>query len=234
VSPKQPRTLRRLLWTAALCTGALLLVTRFGPSFPSAGEAGQGMAMPDGAAIPATARAVLDQIKAADSELMSVSEEDGRFLRLLAISSGTRRALEIGSARGYSAIWLGLGLRQTGGRLTTIEYDAAPARAAAENVRQAGLGDIVTVVQGDAFQKIPELAGTFDMVFLDAWKRDYKRFLDLTLPRLEPGGLFLAHNVVNKRDEMRDFLQAIQNDAGLFTSIVRPGDEGISVTVKFR
>ena len=121
-------------------------------------------------------------------------------------SSGATRALEIGGANGYSAIWIGLGLRQTGGRLTTIEYDPARAKTAAENIRRAGLADIVTVVSGDAFKEIPKLPGEFDFVFLDAWKRDYKRFLDMVFPRLRPRGLFLAHNVVNKKNEMTDFL----------------------------
>ena len=57
----------------------------------------------------------------------------------------------------------------------------------------------MTVVSGDAFAQIPRLEGTFDFVFLDAWKRDYKRFFDLVYPRLERAGLFIAHNVVNKR-----------------------------------
>ena len=81
----------------------------------------------------------------------------------------------------------------------------------------------MTVVPGDAFQQIPKIAGTVDFVFLDAWKKDYKRFLDLVMPRLEPRGLFLAHNVVNKRSEMGDFLDAIHNDPRLVTSIVKPG-----------
>jgi len=177
---------------------------------------------------------VLAAIKAADRDLLAVSEEDGRFLRLMIVASGARRALEIGGANGYSAIWVGLGLRETGGRLTTIEYDPARARVAADNIRRAGLSDIVTVVPGDAFAAIPKLEGTFDFVFLDAWKRDYKRFYDLVFPRLQPHGLFLAHNVVNKRDEMRDFLSAIQNNAHVLTTIVSPGTEGMSVTLKLR
>ena len=64
---------------------------------------------------------LLRKIKAADTEQLAVSEEDGRFLRVMVASSGARRALEIGGANGYSAIWIGLGLRETGGRLTTIE-----------------------------------------------------------------------------------------------------------------
>ena len=184
--------------------------------------------------VPPDALTVLQQIKAADKGQLAVSDEDGRFLRALIVSSGTKRALEIGAADGYSAIWIGLGLRETGGRLTTIEYDPARARNAAANVRRAGLSDIVTVVPGDAFEQIPKLAGGVDFVFLDAWKRDYKRFFDLLLPRLEPHGLFLAHNVVNKQTEMRDFLDAIHNDPRLFTSIVKPGNEGMSVSVRVR
>ena len=184
--------------------------------------------------VPPDALTVLQQIKAADKGQLAVSDEDGRFLRALIVSSGTKRALEIGAADGYSAIWIGLGLRETGGRLTTIEYDPARARNAAANVRRAGLSDIVTVVPGDAFEQIPKLAGGVDFVFLDAWKRDYKRFFDLLLPRLEPHGLFLAHNVVNKQTEMRDFLEAIHNDPRLFTSIVKPGNEGMSVSVRVR
>jgi caffeoyl-CoA O-methyltransferase len=127
---------------------------------------------------------------------------------------------------------MGLGLRETGGRLTSIEYDAARARTAADNIRKAGLSDIVTVVPGDAFAAIPHIDGEFDFVFLDAWKRDYKRFFDLVMPRVRPRGLFLAHNVVNKRDEMRDFLAAIQNNPKLFSTIVSPSSEGISVSYK--
>ena len=85
---------------------------------------------------------------------------------------------------------------------------------------------------GDAFKEIPKLAGDFDFVFLDAWKRDYKRFFDLVFPRLRPRGLFLAHNVVNKKSEMGDFLAAIQDNPAVMTTIVSPSGEGMSVTLK--
>ena len=175
---------------------------------------------------------LLREIKAADTDLLAVSEEDGKFLRVMAASNRAKRALEIGGAYGYSAIWIGLGLRDTGGHLTTIEFDPGRARKAQDHIRRAGLADTVTVVPGDAFKEIPQIAGEFDFVFLDAWKRDYKRFLDLVLPRLHVGGLFLAHNVVNKQAEMGDFLAAIQDNPMLFTAIVRPGSEGMSVSRK--
>lgn len=182
--------------------------------------------------VPKAAASVLNRIKAADSNLLAVSEEDGRFLRFLVVSSGAKRVLEIGGANGYSAIWIGLGLRETGGRLVTIEYDAARAKDAEANIKAAGLADVVQVVSGDAFKAIPELAGSFDMVFLDAWKKDYQRFFDLVFPRLDNGGVFVAHNVVNKASEMGDFLTTLRTHPGLRSAIVSPSGEGISVSVK--
>ncbi len=177
---------------------------------------------------------LLKSIRAADKGQLAVSEEDGRFLRVLVASTGARRVLEIGAASGYSAIWMGLGLRQTGGRLVTIEYDPVRAREAADNVRRAGLQDVVRVVSGDAFAEIPRLEGPFDLVFLDAWKPDYKKFFDLVFPRVAPGGLFLAHNVINKKSEMGDFLAAIAVHPQALTTTVSPGHEGISMTYKKR
>lgn len=181
---------------------------------------------------PPAADAVLKRIRSADANQLAVSEEDGRMLRLLAASNHTKRALEIGSAQGYSAIWIGLGLRETGGRLVTIEYDPQRAKEAEANIRAAGLGDIVQVVSGDGFKVVPALAGTFDFVFLDAWKRDYQRFFDLVFPRLDKGGLFLGHNVVNKAGELGDFLQTLRTHPGILSTIVSPSGEGISVSWK--
>jgi predicted O-methyltransferase YrrM len=175
---------------------------------------------------------ILGEIRAKDSGQLAVSEEDGRFLRLLIAATKRKRALEIGGASGYSAIWMGQAMRETGGRLVTIEYDPNRAKELAANIKRAGLTDVVQVVAGDAFAEIPKLPGTFDFVFLDAWKRDYKRFLDLVYPRLDKGGLFTAHNVVNKRNEMGDFLDAIERNPALWTAIVAPSGEGISLSYK--
>ena len=217
-----------------------LLATALGLSLLVACSNPQGAAAPaaiggagDGTLTPAI-ESLLAEIKAADEELYAVSEEDGRFLRVLVAARGAKSILEIGAASGYSGIWLGLGARESGGRVVAIEYDPDRAREAQDNIRRAGLDDVVTVIQGDAFAEIPKLAGTFDMVFLDAWKPDYQRFFDMVYPRLDPGGVFVAHNVVNKKDEMGPFLDTILAHPSLFTSIVSPSGEGMSVSYKLR
>ena len=90
------------------------------------------------------------------------------------------------------------------------------------------------VIRGDAFAEIPKLPGTFDLVFLDAWKPDYKKFFDMVFPRLTPGGVFVAHNVVNKKNEMEPFLRTILTHPSLYTTIVSPSGEGMSVSYKTR
>jgi predicted O-methyltransferase YrrM len=177
---------------------------------------------------------LLAEIKKKDTGQLAVSEEDGRFMRLMIATSGAKKALEIGGASGYSAIWIGMGLRLTGGRLVTIEYDPVRAKELAENVKRAGLSDIVQVVSGDAFEQIPKVQGTFDFVFLDAWKKDYKRFFEMVYPRLDARGLFLAHNVVNKRNEMGDFLDVVLKHPALWTTIVSPSGEGMSVSMRVK
>jgi predicted O-methyltransferase YrrM len=177
-------------------------------------------------------QAVLKQIKAVDKDMLAVSEEDGRFMRLLVVTARTRRALEIGTASGYSAVWIGMGLRETGGQLVTIEYDKTRAQEAAENIKKAGLSDIVHVISGDALAEIPKLSSGFDFVFCDAWKRDYQKYFQLSFPLMNKGGLFLAHNVVNKQNEMGDFLKTIRTNPAVLTTIVSPGSEGMSVSYK--
>jgi caffeoyl-CoA O-methyltransferase len=188
---------------------------------------------PSGALTPQI-ESILKKIKAADKGQLAVSEEDGRFLRVLIATHSAKSILEIGAASGYSGIWLGLGARESGGRVIAIEYDPQRAKEAAENIRLAGLTDVVQVIHGDAFKELPKLPGTFDFVFLDAWKPDYKKFFDMVYPRLNPGGLFTAHNVVNKKSEMEPFLATVQTHTGLFTTIVSPSSEGISISYKIR
>ena len=206
---------------------AVLLVSAFLLTPLAAQQQGSGALTP-------AVESILKSIRAADKGQLAVSEEDGRFLRTLVAARGAKSILEIGAASGYSGIWLGLGARETGGKVVAIEYEPQRAKEAAQNIARAGLTDVVRVVHGDGFKEIPKLQGTFDFVFLDAWKPDYQKFFEMVFPRMTPGGLFTAHNVVNKKGDMEPFLKTIRSHPQLFTSIVSPASEGMSVSVKLR
>ena len=167
-----------------------------------------------------------------EHDMYNVPPSDGRFLRFLAASSGAQRGLEIGSSNGLSALWIGLGLRERGGKLITIEIDHDKAEAAKRNIRKAGMENVIEVIEGDAFKVIPKLKGTFDFVHLDAWKEDYKKFFDIFYPKVGKGGIIAAHNAVLMANYMQDYLDAVQNDPELITVIAQTSSDGFAVSFR--
>jgi predicted O-methyltransferase YrrM len=163
---------------------------------------------------------------------MNVPASDGRLLYDLIIEKGYKRGLEIGTSNGYSTLWLGLAFRKTGGKLITIEIEPERAREARENFRKAGLAGVIDCRINDAFREIPKLSGTFDFIFIDAWKSDYIDFLNLLEPRVTAGGAITAHNVLSHSDGMQDFLEAIHTDPKLNTTIHTSSRAGVSTSFK--
>lgn len=167
-----------------------------------------------------------------ENRRMNVPREHGMFLQQIVELSKTQRALEIGASNGYSSLWIARGLRQTGGKLITIEYDQQRGGEAKENFAKAGMDDIITLHLDDAFKVIPQLEGEFDLIFCDAWKPDYIKFFELTFPKLKPGGVFLAHNAVRQSGEMNEFLNRVKNHPQLITTIVQIGNDGFAFCYK--
>ena len=164
---------------------------------------------------------------AANQRFRNVPQHDGRLLRIMAQSMNARHVVELGTSTGYSAIWLGLALKETGGKLTTYEIDARRAATARANFERAGMADIITLVEGDAHQEITKLTGSIDLVFLDADKEGYIDYLNKLLPMVRPGGLIMAHNI-NPRMADPAFMKAITTDPTLDT-VVRGG---MSISLK--
>lgn len=136
-----------------------------------------------------------DPVLEAALEPASVSPLQGKLLHLLARLQGAREILELGTLAGYGTIWLARAL-PPGGRLVTLEADPARAETARANVAGAGLADIVEVHVGPALETLPELAGPFDLIFLDADKRGNPEYLRRALELARPGSLIVADNVV--------------------------------------
>lgn len=175
---------------------------------------------------------VLDTISAAvqNGDLYAnVPAADGRLLRMLVESSNAKNVIEIGASTGLSGMWIALGLMKTGGKLTTFELDKERAASARANYKKAGVGGIVTLVEGDAHENVRKLKEPVDVVFIDADKEGYVDYLRTLLPLVKPGGLILAHNA----DMISDYLREVNANPELDTVIYTAGG-GMAVTLKKR
>jgi predicted O-methyltransferase YrrM len=119
----------------------------------------------------------------------------GKFLEMMSHLLRPRRVLEIGTFMGYSAICLAAGLAE-GGRLHTIELREEDAKLSAGNFRLAKYQERIILHRGNALEIIPALQEDWDLVFIDADKVNYEEYYKLVLPRLRPGGLIIADNVL--------------------------------------
>ena len=133
-----------------------------------------------------------------------VSPPQGKLLHLLALATGARKILEIGTLGGYSTIWLARALPRNdpAAKLITLEFDPRHAEVARANLARAGLSDVVEIRLGRALDTLPKLqsenAGPFDLVFIDADKTGYPQYLEWSLKLSRPGTVIVADNIVRK------------------------------------
>jgi predicted O-methyltransferase YrrM len=177
---------------------------------------------------------------AAPERIPILSRDSGRMLAVLA--TGRRRVVEVGTAIGYSTLWMALALPPEG-TIVTIDPDATRTERARGFWRSAGLPDArITVVNEpalDAFaSSTPALAGPFDMVFIDALKDEYLAYLAALMDRLAPGALVVADNVLwsgrtsgarpsrpgDGSDSLREFCARVSADPAFETTILPIGD----------
>ena len=190
--------------------------------------------------------AVIDREGRAEG-LPLVYPDTGALLHTLARASGARRILEIGTAIGYSTLWMATAL-PADGALITMEYDAIRAGRARDHFAAAGCADRISVIVGDAMRFLHKVGGPFDMIFQDSDKKLYEPMLDRLIELVRPGGLLIADNILwngevipeyvaNKKYSDEDtaaivsFSKRLSGDARLYTSFLQVGD-GVSVSVK--
>jgi len=162
----------------------------------------------------------------------NVPAEDGRLLYDLILEKGYQRVLEVGTSNGYSALWMGFALKQTGGRLITVEINEERAREARKNIEEAGLSSVIEVRVGNAMDVLPRLSGNFGMVFLDADKSQYMDYFGYLDPLVPDGGAITAHNVSTMEYAMKDFLDAIRDHGKYETQVHRVSRQGMLVAFK--
>lgn len=168
---------------------------------------------------------------------LNTTPSDAMMLRILVESSQAKRGVEVGSFNGFGAINMGIGFERTGGHLYTLEINPQSVRECRENLKKVGLEDTVTSIEGDALKTLPTLKGDFDFVFIDALKSDYFKYFKLLEPKLVPGAVVVADNVIRSANAMQDFLDYVQNSPDYNTVIIRASmekNDGMSISYKIR
>jgi predicted O-methyltransferase YrrM len=162
-----------------------------------------------------------------------VSRATGQFLFSLVAPMNDCGVLELGASRGYSTVWWAAGVRYFSGRVLSLEHDSRKAEAWRRNIVDAGLEEWVDLLEGDAFETLPQVEDVFDVVFIDAEKEDYERLFALAREKVEPGAVIVADNVLSHVEALGAYSAARQADPTVVSTTV-PLDRGLELTVVLR
>lgn len=126
---------------------------------------------------------------------MLVGREEGLFLRDFVLQNNCKHVLEIGTFTGYSLACLADGAKKLGGSVDAIEINKELDYIIEEGLQRAGVAELVKVHYGDALEILPSIAEEYDLVFIDADKRQYPQYYELVKPLVRSGGYILADNI---------------------------------------
>ncbi len=165
-----------------------------------------------------------------DQRMRAVGPATGQFLNILAKSLPAPTILEIGTSFGYSGIWLGEAARASNGRLITMELHGYKSAYAREMATKAGLDDHIDFRVGDAVKMIAGLPDKLDFILLDLWKDLYVPCLEAFYPKLNPGAIIVADNMLMPGNEgVKSYGRAVRVKLGI-TSVLLPVGSGIEVS----
>ena len=176
---------------------------------------------------------LLNELEKTQKEFWNVPRKTAVLLNMFIKMMNIKNALEIGTSNGYSGIWLAKALKETGGKLTTIEFYEKRLSVAIENFKKCNVNDIVTPLQGSACEVLESLSidEKFDFVFIDANKREYVKYFELVKPHLTEKALIVADNIISHAEKVQTFIDAVDSDKDFQYEIVElPG--GILIAYK--
>jgi predicted O-methyltransferase YrrM len=160
---------------------------------------------------------------------MPVAPDVGRLLYALVRASRPETVVEFGTSFGISTIHLAAAVADNGvGRVITTELSSRKAAAARENLAEAGLAGVVTILEGDALETLAGVTGPVGLVLLDGWKDLYMPVVRLLQSRLTPGALVIADD--SSFESTADYLAYVREPGNGFVTMECPVDDGIEVS----
>lgn len=167
-----------------------------------------------------------------DEFLLPVGRAAGTLINMIVREGSLRRILEVGSSYGYSTTWLAQAARAIDGKVTSLELRAAKAEYARTQLARAGLEGCVEFRVGDALASLAQLPGPFDFVLLDIWKDLYVPAFDLLRPKLAPGAILVADNMLfpeSAQPHARAYRERVRSSPDM-TSVLLAVGNGLEVS----
>jgi len=177
-------------------------------------------------------RSADENLRRRDEMLLPVGRAAGMLMNLLIKEGEARRILEVGSSYGYSTTWLAEAARAIGGKVISLELQAAKTQYAHTQLERAALADFVEFRVDDALASLPQLPGPFDFVLIDLWKDLYVPVFELLHRKLSPGAIVVADNMLYPeefRAEARAYRQRVRAAAGMSSVLLAVGN-GLEVS----
>ena len=157
---------------------------------------------------------LLTELEQTQKEFWNIPRKTGVLINTMIKLMGAKSVLELGTSNGYSGIWMAKALKETGGKLTTIEFYEKRQSIAIENFKKCGVFDIIRPIEGSACEILKWLGPDekFDFVFIDANKREYLEYFKLVKPHLTDRAVILADNIISHAEKVQPFIDAIDAD----------------------
>jgi predicted O-methyltransferase YrrM len=173
----------------------------------------------------------LERFAATVDDAWSIPPEAGELIHGIILATGAKRAVEIGTSYGYSALWIASALAENGGRLITIDHEHRKSEAAHANLNEAGLADIVELRTGTALDILEELDGPFDFAFNDADKENCQAYVEAIADKLSDRAVVITDNTTTHAEELAGFMKWIRQHPDFYSTSVTVGN-GMEISVR--
>ena len=173
----------------------------------------------------------VDSLRSTRKDHWQIPLVEGELLHQIALFARCKTIVEIGTSYGFSGLFWGAALKQTGGELHTIDIDPRKVESSRSTFDRAGLAGVVINHQGDARQILNQLLGPFDLVFIDADKPSCQTYFDLSWPKVRNGGCVITDNALTHKAELAQFIAHLRALPDAVSTEVPVGN-GIEWTIK--
>jgi predicted O-methyltransferase YrrM len=163
--------------------------------------------------------------------MLNLEPASAQLLSILVRASGATRAVEIGTSNAYSTIWLAWSIAPAGGRIVSIDRNPDKHALARENLSRANLLDRVELRTGDATEIVRQIPGPYDLIFLDADRRNFPEQIQILLPKLTKKALVIADNVLSHPEEIAEYLK-LMSSLPDFQHTTVPVGKGLSIAYR--